>query len=109
MHACNNRDGMVANLFGIPIQAETLEQVLDRVEQSVHARTKLHIGVVNAAKIVNMRHDPDLGQAVHESDVIYADGMSDVWASRILGCPLPERVAGIDLITECIAWGPNRT
>ena len=32
------------------------------------------------------------------SDIVLADGMSLVWASRLVGRPLPERVAGIDLM-----------
>ena len=69
-------------LFGIPIEVATLSSALDRVHSAIVSRERLQIGVVNAAKIVNMQRNPTLSRAVRESDAIYADGMSVVWASR---------------------------
>lgn len=84
-------------LFGLQIDAMTTGEVVDRVRDSLGSRQRLLIGVVNAAKVVNMRHDPLLRDSLLECDVLLADGQSVVWASQILGRPLPERVAGIDL------------
>jgi N-acetylglucosaminyldiphosphoundecaprenol N-acetyl-beta-D-mannosaminyltransferase len=96
------------NLFGIPIRSVTMEQALDLVDRAVSSRTSLQIGVVNAAKIVNMNRNELLRDDVLSSDVIFADGMSVVWASRILGRPLPERVAGIDIMTGMLQRGNGR-
>jgi N-acetylglucosaminyldiphosphoundecaprenol N-acetyl-beta-D-mannosaminyltransferase len=98
----------VRELFGVPIAAATMAQALDRVEGAIARRERLQIGVVNAAKIVNMRRDAMLREDVLSSDVIYADGMAVVWASRLLGRPLPERVAGIDLMKNILARGMER-
>lgn len=68
----------------------------------------MHIGVVNAAKVVNMRRDAALREAVLTSDLILADGIAVVWASRVLGAPLPERVAGIDLMTRLLELADRR-
>jgi len=95
----------VRHLFGIPIRAATMEATLDLVEGSVARRSRLRIGVVNAAKIVNMRRDRALCEDVVTSDVVLADGMSVVWAARLLGQPLPERVAGIDLMMGVLERG----
>jgi N-acetylglucosaminyldiphosphoundecaprenol N-acetyl-beta-D-mannosaminyltransferase len=76
----------------------TMDQALAGVDDAVRERTRLQIGVVNAAKIVNMRRDPVLREDVLSSDLILADGIAVVWAARLLGRPLPERVAGIDLM-----------
>jgi N-acetylglucosaminyldiphosphoundecaprenol N-acetyl-beta-D-mannosaminyltransferase len=45
---------------------------------------------------------------VTECDMVLADGQAVVWASRVLGSPLPERVAGIDLFTELLAEATRR-
>ncbi|WP_197700926.1 WecB/TagA/CpsF family glycosyltransferase [Sphingobacterium mizutaii] len=45
-----------------------------------------------------MQTDKTLYDAVVNCDIINADGQSIVWASRILKQPLPERVAGADLM-----------
>jgi N-acetylglucosaminyldiphosphoundecaprenol N-acetyl-beta-D-mannosaminyltransferase len=92
-------------LFDIPIKAMTITQVLGLVEQAISASSPLQIGVVNAAKVVNMYRNPALDADVLSSDVIFADGASVVWASHILGTPLPERVAGIDLMMGMLERG----
>jgi N-acetylglucosaminyldiphosphoundecaprenol N-acetyl-beta-D-mannosaminyltransferase len=92
-------------LLGVPIDAMTMEEVLARVDEVIARRGRLKIGVVNAAKIVNMRRDQELRRDVLSSDLILADGMSVVWAGRLLGCPLPERVAGIDLMLGMLRRG----
>lgn len=98
----------VRELFGMPVAVVTLPQVLDLVDETIVSRGHLRIGVVNASKIVNMRRDPVLRQDVLTSHVILADGVSVVWASRILGQPLPERVTGIDLMTGMLERGSRR-
>ncbi|MER3375824.1 MAG: WecB/TagA/CpsF family glycosyltransferase [Allomuricauda sp.] len=49
-----------------------------------------------------MQKDLRLRQSVNNSDLINADGQAVVWASRFLGKPLKERVAGIDLMIKLI-------
>lgn len=84
-------------LFGLPLDALTQAEALDRCRTALRDRSRMLIGVVNAAKVVNSTRDPLLLRSVLESDMILADGQSVVWASRVLRRPLPERVAGIDL------------
>lgn len=43
-------------------------------------------------------HDPEFRVLCEPTDLRLADGMPLVWASRVRGTPLPERVAGSDLI-----------
>jgi N-acetylglucosaminyldiphosphoundecaprenol N-acetyl-beta-D-mannosaminyltransferase len=98
----------VRHLLGVPIADATLNDVLDLVDQAITSRTHLQIGVVNAAKLVSMRRDPALCQDVLSSDIVLADGVSVVWASRLLRSPLPERIAGIDLMMAMLERGKER-
>jgi N-acetylglucosaminyldiphosphoundecaprenol N-acetyl-beta-D-mannosaminyltransferase len=84
-------------LFGLSIDATTLGEALARCESAIRTRSRMLVGVVNAAKIVNLQKDSSLRDSVLECDMILADGQSVVWASNVLSRPLPERVAGIDL------------
>ena len=88
----------VRDLFGISIAAVTMDEVLPLVDNAIVRRQPFQIGVVNAAKVVNMQRDQRLRDDVLASDIVLADGISVVWASRLVGRPLPERVAGIDLM-----------
>ena len=90
------------NLLGCPIDRLTMEQTLDRIEQFVESRKPRQHVVVNVAKIVEMRNNPQLREIVSSCDLINADGMPIVWASRLLGNPLPCRVAGVDLFQELV-------
>ncbi len=95
-------------LRDIPIDGLTMEQALDRVDTAVSSGRRLRIGVVNAAKIVNMTREAELREDVLSSDLILADGTSVVWAGRLLGRPIPERVAGIDLMMGILRRGNER-
>jgi N-acetylglucosaminyldiphosphoundecaprenol N-acetyl-beta-D-mannosaminyltransferase len=95
-------------VLGVPIHAMTMAEVLYRIDEEIAARGRLRIGVVNAAKIVSMRSDQGLRQAVLSSDVIVADGMSVVWACRLLNRPIPERITGIDLMLAMLRQGNDR-
>ena len=92
-------------ILGVPVAPLTMDQVLDRVSETIAKRQRLQIGVVNAAKVVNMRRDPALREDVLSSDLILADGIAVVWAGRVLGQRLPERVAGIDLMHGMLRRG----
>lgn len=90
--------GVTRTILGVPVNAMTMEQVLECVDIAIDKKQPLHIGVVNAAKLVNMHRDQYLKDDVLSSDLVLADGAAVVLAGKILGQSLPERVAGIDLM-----------
>ena len=87
-----------ARVLGCEIDRVDFEHALHICEQAIESRHFVQHMAVNAAKLVTMRHDEALRRSVTGCDLITADGQSIVWASRLLGDPLPERVAGIDLM-----------
>lgn len=95
-------------LFGLSIAAVTLDDALRLADDAITSRRRLLFGAVNAAKIVKLKADEVLRRSLLEADVLLADGQSVVWASRLLGRPLPERVAGIDLFESLLAQGAAR-
>ncbi len=90
-------------LFGLRLDALTLDDAVRRCMSVVDSGGLLEIGMVNAAKLVHMRRDAALRRAVSGCDLILADGQSVVWASRLLRTRLPERVTGIDLFQRLLA------
>lgn len=75
---------------------DTIELIRRRLSNKVFTQ---HV-VVNVAKLVNMKKDPELARSVTECDIINIDGMGVVWGARFLGHKVPERVAGIDLFHQ---------
>ncbi|MFI9100687.1 WecB/TagA/CpsF family glycosyltransferase [Streptomyces fildesensis] len=90
-------------LFGVALDAMTMDETVQRCLEAVRNSEQLEIGMVNAAKLVNMRRDPRLAHAVAGCDLVLADGQAVVWAGKVLRAPLPERVAGIDLFMRLLA------
>ncbi|THA84311.1 WecB/TagA/CpsF family glycosyltransferase [Streptomyces sp. A0592] len=90
-------------LFGVALDPLTMDETVQRCLDAVRRGEQIEIGMVNAAKLVNMRRDPALAEAVAGCDLVLADGQAVVWAGRVLGVRLPERVAGIDLFMRLLA------
>lgn len=95
-------------LCSLPVDSLTMQQTLDRIEQSIQDNVPIHHVVVNAAKVVNAQKDPELRDAIVNCDIINADGQAVVWASKLMGTPLPERVAGIDLMQELVTLSAEK-
>ena len=89
-------------LFGCPVDSLNMEQTLAQIEQFVKERKPRQHVVINVAKIVEMRKDPQLREIIASCDLINADGMPIIWASRLLDNPLPCRVAGVDLFQNLV-------
>jgi exopolysaccharide biosynthesis WecB/TagA/CpsF family protein len=97
------RELPVRSILGFPIHAVTMDRAVEVCREAIVAREPLVTGVINVAKIINMRKDQALKQAVMASDLIVADGAGVVWASCLLGERLPERIPGIDLFENLLA------
>lgn len=80
----------------------TMAETMKAVSNAVESKNQIHHVVVNAGKIVAMQKDTQLRESVNNSDLINADGQAVVWASRWLGKPLKERVAGIDIMENLV-------
>jgi N-acetylglucosaminyldiphosphoundecaprenol N-acetyl-beta-D-mannosaminyltransferase len=89
-------------ILNCPIDKLTNAETLGLIDQAIQQNKQIHHTVVNAGKLVMMQTDPQLHKSVVEADLINADGMAVVWASKILGQPLPERVAGVDLMQSLV-------
>ncbi len=96
-----------AELLGLQFERSRMPAVVEAcLAWCRDARRRSHIVITaNASHLCMMRHDPVLREACQGGDMSVADGMSVVWALRALGRPVPERVAGIDLMTNLLEAG----
>ena len=90
------------DIFNIPIDAISMQETLQKVENAITLNQHIHHTVVNAGKIVSMKTDKVLERSVIEANIINADGQAVVWAANFLGKKLPERVSGIDLMEQLV-------
>jgi N-acetylglucosaminyldiphosphoundecaprenol N-acetyl-beta-D-mannosaminyltransferase len=87
-------------LNGVKLHAVTETQVISHILGELSAGRG---GVVVTPNLDHLRrylHDLSFGALIAEADLVVADGMPLVWASRLQGTPLPERVPGSNLISS---------
>ncbi|MEZ5296356.1 MAG: WecB/TagA/CpsF family glycosyltransferase [Ilumatobacteraceae bacterium] len=93
-------------VFGVPISHVDNDSVVDRiVELATLGRqrgTTHQVATVNVDFLVNGLGDAAVLSILRRADMCLADGMPVVWAARAFGAPLPERVAGADLVPRLI-------
>lgn len=90
------------NLFGCKLDAVTMDQTVERIAIAIHQRKRITHAALNTAKLISMRQDPELYRDVSTADLVTADGMGILLASRLAGQPLTERVTGIDLMERVL-------
>lgn len=95
-------------LFGCAIDTLTMDQTVAAIDRRIRAGAPTQHCVVNVSKVVLMRDDQRLREIVRSCAIVNADGQGIVWAARLLGVKLPERVAGIDLFVALLALADLR-
>jgi N-acetylglucosaminyldiphosphoundecaprenol N-acetyl-beta-D-mannosaminyltransferase len=99
---------MPVSILGVPIDRVTLGETLKLVEAMVASRQPHHIVTANVDFLVQARRDAELHRILLDAHLVLCDGTPLVWASRMLGHPLPERVAGADLVPQLLNVAEDR-
>ena len=85
------------NLFGVPFHAVDFERAVQLLLRLAKGEKPAYAVTANVDHVVRFSRCPDVRPLYTEADLVVADGMPIIWASRLLGVHLPERVAGSDL------------
>lgn len=93
---------MRTEFLGVPIDLLTLDQTVARAVDAMLMKKPTQHVAINVAKLVNTRRNAELKRDVCESHIVGIDGMGIVWGARALGIPVPERVAGVDLMERLL-------
>lgn len=95
-------------MMGCQIDNLTMEETLGTIEGFIKSGKPHQHVVVNVDKLVKASRDPQLRKIINECALINVDGMPVVWASRLLGKRLKERVAGVDLFEALMKRAAER-
>lgn len=93
---------------GVDLDPVTLAEAAERV---VAAAAEGRGGIVvtpNVDHLHRLAANPMLAPLYEGAALVLADGMPLVWAARLQGTPLPERVAGSDLVPAVAAVAEGR-
>jgi len=90
--------------MGIPLDALTEKEVVDRIITDWRQGRGGWVVTPNLDQLRIFCKRPELNQTIAaKATLMLADGMPLVWASRLQGTPLPERVAGSEIIFSLTA------
>ena len=84
-------------LLGVPFHDVTMAETLDEIDSIIAARTPSYIATANLDFATQASDDVELQRILLDARLVLCDGTPLIWASRWLGVPLRERVAGSDL------------
>lgn len=91
-------------LFGIGIDNLNNDEAVEAVRRLLDAGKGQHYVVTpNVDHVVRLESDAAFRQAYAGASLVLPDGMPVVWASRVLGKPLKDRVTGADLLPRACA------
>jgi N-acetylglucosaminyldiphosphoundecaprenol N-acetyl-beta-D-mannosaminyltransferase len=80
------------------IDALTFAQAIDEVDRLVTAGEGGTVFTPNVDHVVQVEHNPVFRAAYEKASLSVVDGQLLLWASRLLGAPLPEKISGSDLM-----------
>jgi N-acetylglucosaminyldiphosphoundecaprenol N-acetyl-beta-D-mannosaminyltransferase len=89
-------------LFGVPIDHMTLDGLSAALRSAARRDEHVFLSTPNLNYVAAAWRNPEFRESLIESDLSVADGMPLIWAARLLGLPMRERVAGSDLMQRML-------
>ena len=86
------------DILGVNVDSITFAGALDKAEALVRTEGVSMIFTPNPEIVMCAKNDAELQSILNSADLCTADGIGVVYASKIIGNPVPERVAGFDLV-----------
>lgn len=85
-------------IMGVPFDNVSTAETVQLIKQMVASGRSHYLATANVDFLVQASQDVELRRILFDAHLVLCDGTPLVWASRFLGNPLPERVAGSDLV-----------
>ncbi len=87
-------------ILGIPVDALTRSQAVERIKSMLGESRFHHVMTPNSEMMVEASKNPSFHQLLNRTDLNIADSAGLVWAARRTNQHLPERVTGVDTVTD---------
>jgi N-acetylglucosaminyldiphosphoundecaprenol N-acetyl-beta-D-mannosaminyltransferase len=88
----------VASILGIPVHDVNVEYMRQIFIEMAMSGNSYQIVPLNTECIMSARQHKEFQKAIENAALVIPDGIGVVWASRVLGQPLTERVTGVDMV-----------
>jgi N-acetylglucosaminyldiphosphoundecaprenol N-acetyl-beta-D-mannosaminyltransferase len=95
-------------VLGVPFDNVTMHEAMDLIEEKIDQQGFHQVATANVDFVVHALYDKALQEMLCSCDLIVPDGMPIVWASRLMGSRLKERVSGVDLVPRLAELSARR-
>src|SRR3954468_5528509 len=85
-------------ILGVPFDSVTTAETIEIISRMIESGEPHYLATANVDFLVQASKDVELRRILFDAHLVLCDGTPLVWASRLLGNGLPERVAGSDLV-----------
>jgi len=96
------------SILGIQVDDVTYQEALMWMEEFINDGRLHQVVTINPEFIMTAREDPDFARILNESHLALPDGQGLLWAARLLGTPLKERVTGVDTLMRMAALAAEK-
>jgi N-acetylglucosaminyldiphosphoundecaprenol N-acetyl-beta-D-mannosaminyltransferase len=86
------------HILGIRVDDVTYEEAVAKVEEFIADGRPHQVTTVNPEFIMTAQGDPSFAQILNRAHLNLPDGQGLIWAARLLGTSLRERVTGVDTV-----------
>jgi N-acetylglucosaminyldiphosphoundecaprenol N-acetyl-beta-D-mannosaminyltransferase len=92
----------------LPVDSVTFDEALGKIAELVDRGNGGAVFTPNVDHVVKAEKHVEFRRAYSRADLCLADGMPIVWASRLLGSSIPEKVSGSDLVVPLARLAAER-
>jgi len=90
------------------LDAVTFDEALDEIERRASSGIGGSVFTPNVDHMVNLARSPAFRAAYARASLALVDGQALLWASRLLGTALPEKISGSDLVPKLLERSGKR-
>ena len=90
------------NILGVNVNTYNMAEATDFLVSALDKDSMTKVYTPNSEIILHAYKNESYKDVLSRGDLITPDGIGVVYASKILGYPLPERVSGFDLANELL-------
>lgn len=92
------------DVCGVLFDCVTKKEALARLETALDGAGQIALVTANPEIVLNCEREPEMYALINACELVVADGMGVIRAAKILHTPLPERIPGIELGEELLAY-----
>lgn len=87
-------------MFNVSFDNITFNEFAFLIDEIISKKTPKYVVTCNVDHIMQLKNNKEFKQVYDEADVVTADGVPVIWASKLLKKPLKEKISGSDIFSE---------